>query len=70
MPCAERFGEPVNLFDTHKFGHVIACGARAAEEQLPYLRQLLAIVLVGMGLYSIRGFVTTPVDQVPIIEHD
>jgi len=37
-----EFGEPVNLFDTHKFAHVIACGARAAEEQLPYLKQLLA----------------------------
>ena len=36
------FGEPVNLFDTHKFAHVIACGARAAEEHVPYLRQLLA----------------------------
>ena len=37
------FGEPVNLFDTHKFAHVIACGARAAEEQLPYLKQLLVV---------------------------
>jgi len=42
IPIVPDFGEPVNLFDTHKFGHVIACGARAAEEQLPYLRQLLA----------------------------
>jgi NTE family protein len=42
IPIVPEFGEPVNLFDTHKFGHVIACGARAAEEQLPYLRQLLA----------------------------
>jgi hypothetical protein len=33
----------VNLFDTHKFAHVIACGARAAEEQVPYLRQLLGL---------------------------
>jgi len=41
LPIVPEFGEPVNLFDTHKFGHVIACGARAAEEQLPYLRQLL-----------------------------
>jgi NTE family protein len=42
LPIVPDFGEPVNLFDTHKFAHVIACGARAAEEQLPYLRQLLA----------------------------
>ena len=42
LPIVPEFGEPVNLFDTHKFGHVIACGARAAEEQLPYLRQVLA----------------------------
>ena len=33
----------MNLFDTHKFAHVIACGARAAEEHVPYLRQLLAL---------------------------
>jgi NTE family protein len=43
LPIVPDFGEPVNLFDTHKFAHVIACGARAAEEQLPYLRQLLAL---------------------------
>jgi NTE family protein len=41
IPIVPEFGEPVNLFDTHKFGHVIACGATAAEEQLPYLKQLL-----------------------------
>ncbi|MDB4883113.1 MAG: hypothetical protein JWL95_1879 [Gemmatimonadetes bacterium] len=41
LPIVPDFGEPVNLFDTHKFAHVIACGAQAAEEQLPYLRQLL-----------------------------
>jgi NTE family protein len=43
IPIVPEFGEPVNLFDTHKFKHVIACGAQAAEEQLPYLRQLLAL---------------------------
>ena len=42
LPIVPDFGEPVNLFDTHKFAHVIACGARVAEEQLPYLKQLLA----------------------------
>ena len=43
LPIVPDFGEPVNLFDTHKFAHVIACGARAAEEQVPYLRQLLGL---------------------------
>ena len=43
LPIGPEFGEPVNLFDTHKFAHVIECGARAAEEQLPYLRQLLTL---------------------------
>jgi len=43
LPIVPDFGEPVNLFDTHKFAHVIACGERAAEEQVPYLRQLLGI---------------------------
>jgi NTE family protein len=42
LPIVPDFGEPVNLFDTHKFKHVIACGAQAAEEQLPYLKQILA----------------------------
>jgi NTE family protein len=43
LPIVPDFGEPVNLFDTHKFKHVIACGAQAAEEQLSYLKQLLAM---------------------------
>jgi NTE family protein len=43
LPIVPEFGESINLFDTHKFKHVIECGARAAEEQLPYLRQLLAL---------------------------
>jgi NTE family protein len=47
LPIVPEFGEPVNLFDTHKFGHVIECGVRAAEEQLPYLRQLLDLPAAG-----------------------
>jgi NTE family protein len=43
LPIVPEFGEPVNLFDTHKFAHVIACGERAAEEQVPYLRQVLGL---------------------------
>ena len=30
----------------------------------------LAVVLVGIGLWSVTGFVTTPASQVPVIEHD
>lgn len=42
IPILPEFDEPVSLFDTHKFPYVIECGERAAEAQLPYLRQLLA----------------------------
>ena len=37
-----EFRERVRLFDTGKIGYIIDEGQRAAEEQLPYLRQLLA----------------------------
>jgi len=30
----------------------------------------LAIALVGVGLWSVTGFVRTPADQVPWVEHD
>jgi len=38
-----EFDGTVGLFDTKRFTHVIECGERAMEEQLPYLRQLLAM---------------------------
>ena len=41
-----------------------------ARRKFGYVCLALAIALVGMGLYSITGFVTTPVDQVPVIEHN
>jgi NTE family protein len=41
IPILPTFDGNVGLFDTHRFPHVIECGERAAEEQLPYLRQLL-----------------------------
>lgn len=41
-----------------------------ARRKFGYVCLALAIALVGMGLYSITGFVTTPADQVPLIEHD
>jgi NTE family protein len=52
LPIVPEFGEPVNLFDTHKFGHVIECGVKAAEAQLPYLRQLLAMPAAGVPASS------------------
>ena len=30
----------------------------------------LAVVLVGIGIWTIAGFVTTPADQVPYVQHD
>jgi succinate dehydrogenase / fumarate reductase, cytochrome b subunit len=30
----------------------------------------LAVVLVGIGIWTIAGFVTTPSDQVPYVQHD
>ena len=41
IPILPEFDGNVGLFDTHRFAHVIERGERAAEEQLPYLRQLL-----------------------------
>ena len=37
-----EFKQRVRLFDTEKIGYIIEEGERAAEEQLPYLRDLLA----------------------------
>ncbi len=41
-----------------------------ARRKFGYVCLALCIALVGMGLYSIAGFVRVPADQVPIIEHD
>lgn len=42
LPIIPQFEHKIHLFDTDKFPYVIAEGARAAEKQIPYLRQLLA----------------------------
>jgi NTE family protein len=42
IPIIPRFQQRIHLFDTDKIPYVIEEGERAAEEQLPYLRQLLA----------------------------
>jgi succinate dehydrogenase / fumarate reductase cytochrome b subunit len=30
----------------------------------------LAILLVGIGIWTITGFVSTPANQVPYVQHD
>lgn len=42
IPIIPRFKESIHLFDTEKIPYVIEEGERAAQEQIPYLRQLLA----------------------------
>jgi succinate dehydrogenase / fumarate reductase cytochrome b subunit len=41
-----------------------------ARRKFGYVCFLLALMLVGMGLWSIGGFLRTPVDRVPWVEHD
>jgi len=47
----------------------ITVGERA-RRRLGYACLVLAIALVGMGMYSMSGFFRVPADQVPVIEHD
>jgi len=42
IPIIPQFREPLHLFDTDKIPYVIEEGERAAEQQVPYLRKLLA----------------------------
>ena len=42
IPVIPRFGERIRLFDTGKIPYIIDEGERAMEEQMPYLRRLLA----------------------------
>ncbi|MET0543349.1 MAG: patatin-like phospholipase family protein [Variovorax sp.] len=41
IPIIPRFEQRVRLFDTDKIPYIIEAGERAAEEQLPYLRDLM-----------------------------
>ncbi|MDM0014409.1 patatin-like phospholipase family protein [Variovorax sp. J22P168] len=41
IPMIPRFEQRVRLFDTEKIPYIIEAGERAAEEQLPYLRELM-----------------------------
>jgi NTE family protein len=42
IPVIPQFSQRIHLFDTDKIPLIIEEGERAAEEQLPYLRRLLA----------------------------
>jgi NTE family protein len=42
LPIIPQFAQKLHLFDTDKIPYVIEEGERAAERQIPYLRQLLA----------------------------
>ena len=42
IPIIPQFEQRVRLFDTDKVPYIIEVGERAAQEQLPYLRELLA----------------------------
>lgn len=42
IPILPQFNQHIGLFDTEKIPYVIEEGERAAEEQLPYLKKLLA----------------------------
>ena len=42
IPILPDFGRPVGLRDTHLLPHIIDCGERAAMEEMPYVRRLLA----------------------------
>lgn len=43
IPIIPRFNQRIHLFDTEKIPYVIEEGERAAQEQIAYLRQLLAV---------------------------
>jgi NTE family protein len=47
IPILPEFDQPVRLFDTQKIPYVISQGERAAEEQIPYLQQLLSTPTMG-----------------------
>jgi NTE family protein len=42
LPIIPQFAHRIHLFDTDKIPYVIEEGERAAEQQMPYLRKLLA----------------------------
>lgn len=49
IPVMPQFKERISVFNTNKIPYVIEEGERAAEEHLPYLRQLLAVTAPAQG---------------------
>jgi NTE family protein len=43
IPILPDFEKPVGTFDTQQIPHIIAQGEKAAEEHIPYIKQLLAM---------------------------
>ena len=41
-----------------------------ARRKFGYVCTALALVLIGIGIWTITGFVQTPADQVPYVQHD
>lgn len=41
IPILPEFEKPVGTFDTGQIPYIIECGEKAAEEHIPYIRQLL-----------------------------
>lgn len=55
IPIVPRFQQRIRLFDTDKIPYIIEEGERAAEEQVPYLRRLLAAAGAAAGESAIEG---------------
>jgi len=42
IPLIPDFDRAISMFDTHEIPYIVEQGARAAEDQMPYLRRLLS----------------------------
>jgi NTE family protein len=42
IPILPHFEKPVGTFDTQQIPYIIECGEKAAEEHIPYIRQLVS----------------------------
>ncbi len=66
VACSWHFAYGVWLFAA-KWGFTTGDSAR---RKFGYVCAGLALLLIGIGLWTITGFVRTPADQVPYVEHD
>ncbi len=49
VPIIQTFDRPIGLADTHLLPYIIEQGEKAAEEQVPYLRRILAASAQNVG---------------------